>query len=1057
MSVCVDSLTGTPLSMEQLRLWRCLGDCPAQTFRSYAIAAIGNCDFSDVRRAFEIVVRDHDQLRCRLVNIPGMVYPVLMEGGACEYHDLGDLGDDLQSAIDTMARALASCTFALEETLPAHLLLGRLARGGVLLGLTMPAFLGDGASVDLVLRKTARLIAGGIAQDDSAQSRAASYRKIHRWREQILAAAEANTGQLLWRERLAACERSSWDSIIPGIAISDTDPSADASPIRGIRGALALATIAKFARGEPRVARAYLFAAWYLLLWKLGNCPREFLVASCFDGRSMEDLAGAVGPLERFLPLGVALDASRSLRELCDELVAQFDEAEEWQDCFSWSSFDAVEDSGAAIRSFDHCFEFITVEPATTRDARCVSLRRFSRSERYKLKLDVTYTDGEDGEVALHYDVRHISQRHAQQLLDTYTFFLMQAAADDAIRLLDMQWSETKPAGEMAPSRADDAAEYVTHRFRRMAGRYRDRVALASREQSLSYAQLDWCTDVLALRIGCGTDSPESSVAVVGATSFHTVMGLLATLKAGHCFVHIDPECPRARVLQVLRECGAKVVLYDETATAVDVRALGRGLGLRDEAIIAIAEAIADGAGYRDRASSITHPAQLAYVAYTSGSTGAPHGVMISHGSLANQIGWLARSQVFSSADVWLLKTPLSFDASVWEWLTPLCIGATLVCDGVNLHLQPANIVANVRDHRVTVLQVVPNLIRILLGEAQPNDLASLRHLFAGGEQLPADACHLMSGSQARLINLYGPTETTINATWWVAPRDFTRPQETSIGQPVTGMSAHVLDPLGQELPCGFIGELHLTGTGLARGYAQQPDTTAAKFIPSPFGSGQRMYRTGDLVSRDEHDNLFYWGRRDNQVKLRGYRIDLGEIEAVLAAHAAVKTAAACILAGDGTAANSQLIAYVVLRDATVRPSTEELRDHLRSRLPEYMVPASTVVLNALPLKPSGKIDRRKLESPEFTELRRCDAYVAPQTETQKKLCAIWQRLLEVDRVGIGDDFLQLGGQSLLVTRLVGYIDESLGIEISPRLVFDYPVLRDFAAQLDLLAYARTA
>lgn len=1052
----VDALVGNPLSLDQLRLWRALLDCPAQSFRSYGIVKVsGTLSLPRLREAVEQISRDEDLLRSRLVSIPGMVYPVLMagRGDPAMYRDMDSLGGDEDRAVDRMAQELASARFSFEESPLAHVCFGRLDDGEVLWGLAMPAFLADGPSVEALLKKISRVAVDGDsgAADGTREPSPLPYASICRWRERLIASDDATFGRRLWQEKLIAHDAASWDTIVP---VSRGVQSIDPPGVTRVATTIPADVVSRLtAGGRSAETSSGFFAAWYFLLWKVCNCPTAaFFVAAHFDGRSVEDFAAAIGPLERFLPITVAVDRDARWRTLCGDASRQLDEANEWQDCFSWSDFEDLENSSAKMRSFEYGFELL---PSALESGTAPALkRRFSRSERFTLKLDVRCGHHDGCELALYHDPQSISHDHAKALLDAYRFLLEQTAADNRIRLKELEWPQA-PRTASAPAAAtmtvSAAVDSVTERFSQAAAQYPDRTALASEEQRLSYADLHRRADALALAIRDRAPAPESCIAIVGGISFNTILGMVAILKAGHYFVYIDPEHPSARTLKVLRECSVRLVLHDAALTDAVVQMLADALGIAATAVIDVDA----GSGNRAVASAalstpVTHRDQLAYVTYTSGSTGEPNGVMISHASLAKQLVWLVGAFDFSCEDSWLLKTPLGFDASIWEWMTPLCVGGTLVFGGQKLHTDPARIVKHIRDHRVTALQVVPSLLRILIDEAKPEDLRSLRYVFVGGEPLPPDVCQAVNrGWRATLVNLYGPTETTINATSWSVPRQLAPADDVAIGCPVDGMSACVLDALGQPLPPNFIGELCLLGSGLARGYAHKPSVTAEKFVPASAGGGQRMYRTGDLASCAEDGTLFYWGRRDGQIKLRGYRVELGEIEAVLSSHGAVKTAAACICAAADHADSAQLIAYVVPREAAPRSDTHELREFLRERLPEYMVPATIVALDDLPLTASGKVDRRMLASPDFLDLHRSVSYVAPETTTQATLCEIWRRILDVEVVGIGDHFLELGGQSLLVTRLIGHVRDALGIEISPRLIFDFPVLRDFAEQID--------
>jgi len=424
-------------------------------------------------------------------------------------------------------------------------------------------------------------------------------------------------------------------------------------------------------------------------------------------------------------------------------------------------------------------------------------------------------------------------------------------------------------------------------------------------------------------------------------------------------------------------------------------------------------------------------PAQLAYVIYTSGSTGQPKGAGNSHGALANRLAWMQSAYPLGADDCVLQKTPFSFDVSVWEFFWPLMFGARLALAGPGEHQDPICLAQRIRDYGVTTLHFVPSMLQAFMAAEPLPPLPSLKRIVCSGEALPAQLQQqvLTRLPHAGLYNLYGPTEAAIDVSHWTC-HDEGR-DSVPIGRAIDNTQLYVLDAALQPQPLNVIGELYIGGHNLARGYRGRPGLTAERFVANPFGpAGSRLYRTGDLARYRADGAIEYAGRSDHQVKLRGQRIELGEIEAQLRRCPGVDDA---VVLAVNSPAGQQLVAYVATGLAADGLGGE-WRRHLRQHLPEYMLPGLFMALARLPLSANGKLDRKALPAPQWhSEVQ----YQAPATAVQQHLADIWQRLLNVERVGLGDDFFALGGHSLLATRMAADIRQALLIEVPLRWVFE--------------------
>ncbi|WP_147124147.1 amino acid adenylation domain-containing protein, partial [Nocardia neocaledoniensis] len=421
-------------------------------------------------------------------------------------------------------------------------------------------------------------------------------------------------------------------------------------------------------------------------------------------------------------------------------------------------------------------------------------------------------------------------------------------------------------------------------------------------------------------------------------------------------------------------------------------------------------------------------PGHPAYVIFTSGSTGLPKGVAVEHAAIVNRLVWMQQTYRLHGVDVVLQKTPVTFDVSVWEFFWPLQIGATLLLAEPDGHRDPGYLRRVIAEYGVTVAHFVPSMLEAFLAQQEIAERTSLRLVFASGEALPAASAQrlrLLTG--ARLHNLYGPTEAAVDVTFHeVNDADRTT---VPIGAPVFNTRLHVLDSRLRPVPVGAPGELYLSGVQLARGYVARPELTAGRFVADPNARGERMYRTGDLVRWTTNGELEYLGRTDFQVKLRGLRIELGEIEAVL--EGVEGAARAVVVVRDDAGVGEQLVAYVVESEPGA-VAVARLRESALRALPAYMVPAAFVLLDALPVNASGKLDRKALPAPARTVV----AYAAPEGPVEQAAARVFGEVLGLDRVGRDDDFFALGGNSLVATQVAARLGADLGCRLGVRDLF---------------------
>jgi amino acid adenylation domain-containing protein len=595
------------------------------------------------------------------------------------------------------------------------------------------------------------------------------------------------------------------------------------------------------------------------------------------------------------------------------------------------------------------------------------------------------------------------------------------------------------------------SADLLHERFEAQARLNPARLAASCGNDLLTYGELDRKANALAARLRTLGVGPEVLVALRTDRSLNILVGILGILKAGGAYLPLDPAYPKDRIDFMLRDSAARAIVT-ETAFVEDFADAAAPLVVLDRDPLQPAEAAPSGAT----------AASLAYVIYTSGSTGEPKGVEVTHANVVRLMDATHPWFGFDASDVWTLFHSYAFDFSVWEMWGALFYGGRIEVVPFWVSRSPDAFWALLLERGVTVLNQTPSAFRQLVNASAAAAAAqkpALRHVIFGGEALELESLRPWfarhGDQQPRLVNMYGITETTVHVTYRpVSGRDLDAGLGSVIGEPIPDLRIHLLDAAGERVPTGVAGEIHVGGPGVARGYLRRPELSAQRFVADRFGGCGRLYKSGDLARRLANGDLEYLGRIDAQVKIRGFRIELGEIETALLRHEAVREAV--VMARDGRDGDRRLVAWIAAAQPD-EPLAPALKAHLRESLPDYMVPAQFVVLASLPLTANGKVDRQALPEPDAAQPAAPGVRVAPRTETEERLCAIWGEALGMAPPGPGieDDFFDLGGHSLMAVRIVTTIRSSFGIEIGMRHLFEQPTIAGLAAIVDMLAVAR--
>ncbi|MCV2401573.1 amino acid adenylation domain-containing protein [Marinomonas sp. C2222] len=587
-------------------------------------------------------------------------------------------------------------------------------------------------------------------------------------------------------------------------------------------------------------------------------------------------------------------------------------------------------------------------------------------------------------------------------------------------------------------------------------------IALSFQNESITYADFDRKVTQLANWLRSQGVKEESRIGLGLPRSIELVIGLHAITRAGAAYVPLDPSYPSDRLLYILESADVPLLLTD-TATInqwptskTDLEnAVSQEDTTKPECRYITIDTLLNEPEVNTQSlvppSVHWHEELALYAIFTSGSTGLPKGVINHQAALQNRLEWMQDAYQLTDSDCVLQKTPFSFDVSVWEFFWPLMYGARLAIAPPDHHRQPELLHKTIIEQKVSTIHFVPSMLHAFESETDIAACTSLKRIICSGEALPAELVdRVLSQSTSELHNLYGPTEAAIDVSYWQCQQPVGK--RTPIGYAINNIQLHVLDSYGNPTPIGLPGELYLAGDGLARGYLGRPDLTAERFLPNPWGkAGSRMYRTGDKVIRMPDGRLEYLDRLDNQVKIRGLRIELEEIENTLNQHPMIEESAviahrysAYATTESSNQSATQLVAYIVSN--TWGDELEaSIKAHLAQHLPDYMVPAIFIPLDTMPLSPSGKRDRKALPEPTFSKV----AYRAPETDLEIWLASTWQTVLDVPQVGLDDNFFALGGHSLLATKIVALAQKDLGLEITLKEFFDANSLQSLADSLN--------
>ncbi|PIE25756.1 MAG: non-ribosomal peptide synthetase [Micrococcales bacterium] len=797
----------------------------------------------------------------------------------------------------------------------------------------------------------------------------------------------------------------------------------------------ATARLTAFARAQRLTLNTLVQGAWALLLSRYSG-GRDVVFGTTVSGRpaDLDGVEQMIGLFINTLPVRVEVDQEAQVAGWLGSLQGEQAELRQFEHS-ALPDVQAASDVPAGQPLFESLlvFENFPIDAVRGEGGQAsLSVTPLDAREHTNYPLSMAVLTGEELVCDVSYDRRRFDAsaiarlaRHFARLLEALAerpearLAELSPLDEDELHQLLVEWNDTD---------ADTAAP-VLDRFAEQVARRPDAVAVAAPDGNVTYAELDASANRLAHALRDHGVGRETLVGVCLPRSVDTVVTLLAVLRAGGAYLPLDPGYPAERLAFMVADARASVLVTRGDVT-VDLPVGDARVVRLDEDADAIAaqppappDVDIDGGA-------------LAYVVYTSGSTGRPKGVLAEHAGLANLIDADIDAFGLSSDSSVLAYAPLSFDLSIQEILMTLCVGGRLVVAPADRLLPDGGLGELLREERITALQMPPLAWAALEPEEQPD----LEAVLTGSDRVPHELVERWAGAGKRVLNVYGSTEATADSTVHVCVAG--DPIPPAVGRPLANTRLYLVDADLEPVPVGVPGEICIGGAGVARGYLHRPGLTAERFVADPFSdaAGARLYRTGDLGRYRDDGTLEFLGRVDHQVKVRGFRVEVGEVERALAAHPAIDEA---VVAVRGEGDRRRLVAYLVTTEAA--PDVAELRAHLRTTLPDYMVPAAFVTRDALPLTPTGKIDRRALPEPGAARPRGAAELVQPRTGVESALATVWQEVLAVEPIGVEDDFFELGGDSILSMQVVARVRDAFGVDVALRELFDAPTVAGLA------------
>lgn len=1032
----VESIEGFRLSPQQEHLWLLQQIDQSLAYRSdCAILIEGNIDVNNLELALQNIVNRYEILRTNFVCLAGMSIPVqvitdskVVLDNECKISNF--TLPEKEAKIELIFHEFKQNKFEIEKGLVLHTCLVNISLEKHLLLISLPALCADRVTINCLVWELATSYLEKL--DEELSEEPLQYADFSEWQNQILEAEETKIGREYWQQQ----DFSTIDTFrLPFEKRLSEKHKFQPKLISSIITPELVANIETLAQKHNTSASTFYLTCWLILLYRLSG-QSETIVAKEFNGRKYEELKGALGLFAKYLPINCHLEDNFKFNQILQLVHESVESTYKWQDCFTWEK---ISDN---LPFISVGFDFTEEDKKHGNDNISFSVHQLDIcTERFKIKLSCRRKNNFVS-TDFYYDCNLFSAQEIDSLTEQFHKLLESAVHQPETAISELKILSDRTLNHLLFDFNQTEADYPQNKcihelFAEQVERTPNNIAVVFNNQQLTYAELNTRANQLAHHLQSLGVSAEVLVGICVERSLEMLVGILGILKAGGAYVPLDPNYPSERLAFILEDSKTPVLLTQQRLISSLPAHNAQTICLDTTWEIIAQES-------QDNPLPKTHSENLAYVIYTSGSTGKLKGVAIAHRHLVHST--TARITYYQEpVTSFLLLSSFAFDSSVAGIFWTLCSGGILCLPPAALQLEIPKLLELITENHVSHLLSLPSLYALLLESAKSEQLTSLSTVIVAGESCPVELVqsHQQLQSKTALFNEYGPTEGTVWSSVYNCHSQETKAQ-VSIGQPIANTQIYILDSHLQPVPVSIIGEVYISGDGLARGYLKQPASTSEKFIPNPFSDrpGMRLYKTGDLACYLSDGNIEFFGRVDHQVKIRGYRIELGEIEALLSQHPQVQEIV--VIAQKDELQDMRLVAYLVGDQAAI--SISELRHYLLEKLPEYMIPSAFIWLEKLPLLPNGKVDRRVL--PEQPQITLIENFVAPETQLEQTIAAIWQQVLHLDKVGIHHNFFDLGGHSLLMVHIHSKLYQTLNRDISIVEMFQYPTISKLAKYL---------
>lgn len=1066
------SIEGFEISPQQKRLWLLQQASDRQAYRVQCQVFVeGELKDSILELALQKVVAKHEILRTNLQTLKGMALPLQVVSSnshvEIQYYNLHNLEVEQQKLkIEKIFQEQTCKYFDLENGFILDFFVAKISNTKHVLLIAISAFCADTISIHKFLSKIIDTYNACLHQKELADD-PLQYADISAWQNELLV-EDTEIKREYWHKQ-------NIDSLaigkLPSEKLLEEDPVFNPKFISTNLNPETVA-IAELAQQSSASVSTFLMACWQILLWRLTGGSEMAITLYC-DGRNYEELKPALGLLAKYIPIRTNLLENSKFSEIWQQLDKTASDVYQSQETFSWEKIVGGEGNSRELSFLPFAFDFAAQPTKYLADSISFSIQKqYSCIERFKVKLSCWHW-GDSLAADLYYDASLFDEEDIERLAAQFKTLLASAIKnpETAIAQLEIlsprerqqllvEFNHTK--SDLPPDQS------IVDRFEAQANSTPDNVAVifvdaqsaASRRvnRQLTYQELNDKANKIAHRLASLGVQPEVIVALCVERSLDLAVGILGILKAGGAYLPLDPALPAEALTLRLQDAQAPVLLTQK-------QLVGKINVAQDRVQVVCLDADTTEDISSDATLTSASSENLAYVIYTSGSTGQPKGVAVEHRQLLNYVsGILAKLNLPVGASFATVST-FAADLGNTAIFSALCTGGCWHIISQECAADPVALADYCHRHRIDCLKIVPSHLSALLTSKNAEQILPRQRLILGGEACNWELIEKVQqyAPDCQIFNHYGPTETTIGVLTYAVdvpsqPKSATVP----LGRPLANTQIYLLDKYKQPVPLGVPGEIYIGGDSVARGYLNQPEMTAERFIDNPFTSLRlgnfsqnlkfsRLYKTGDLARYLPNGEIEFLGRIDDQVKLHGFRIELGEIEAALSQHPEVQQAVVTVPEDD--LGNKHLVAYVVSNVETHNSASlqnlksDELRSFLKQKLPEYMLPANFLQLKALPLTANGKVDRRSLPAPD-TIKPEAATFVAPHTSVEKALTQIWSQILGIEQVGIHDNFFTLGGDSILSIQAIAKANQ-VGLRLTPKQIFEHQTIAQLAAIAD--------